>query len=332
MSGHEYSIELPRLLSRRQAADGAPVPAFSFAVPEIRKTQTVPALKVNYGPEEDGDEVVLRSWKGHLYVSWDGMDYWSHGPRAAGPRAVTPERLPDLLGESGPLANLLSPEKPQHRLRRGPIPGADPAAEVRRNAEALVFVDGRLHRRVEEPTWFITMQGWEARFMRAQIGSHGAATRHPVWEVRFDRTDVAERLVAVRAAHHRDCRIAAPLGSVELLDPAYEPSFDVEVSIARVYGDDYLRKIEPALPGLDRGCVEAFAEMAEGFGALEAEGTEAARRFCDGLAAFCTRLAADRARIPPDLRNWVRERWPAMLERIAVAREMERGGPAPSPG
>lgn len=325
----KFVLSIPKLRSRSEEAQGKRSPQFQISIDDVSADEAPIALVVNYERREDGDGVALRRHGGRLFAEFDGKDYWTNGPRARTVGA-SPAIVRDLAaGNPSAFMNIVSPEKSQYRNRRGPIIGDDRAGEIAAKVAAFIFIDGRLHRAVEEPVWHITLAGYGGTFVACpKMEVNARISIRPCSTVRFDRPEVADVLCRRLHGRHRECRFLEPLGSVDVVDPSYEPSYDVMVAMAEAYGDDMLRKLEPELSNLDRGCADAFATMATGFAALERDGHAAAVEFCDGFHELCERLMADKRRIPSELRNWVRERTSALKHRIEIARTHENEAPA----
>lgn len=332
MKAHSFIVSQPRLRSRRAENQGAAVPQFEISINEVHETEAPAVLTVTYGPYEDGDTVTLRRHGGRLFAEFDGRDYWSHGPRPCA--GASPEGVQEMVarGVSSGLLSALSLERLQYRNRRGSIIGDDRPGEMAAKAKAFLFVDGRLHRAVNEPVWEVSYQGYEdPALVRARISLRANETLHPSLTVRFDRPDVADALLRLQHGRRRNCRFGERMGSVTLIDQSYEPSFDVIMAMAEAYGENVLRKIEPELPSLDHGCAVAFATMAEGVAMLEQQGHAAALQFCDGFYDLHVRLSADRRSVPADLNHWLKEKTVALLHRIEIARAHEAAAPAPQP-
>jgi hypothetical protein len=337
MSAHRFSAIFPRLLTRHEQAQGKAAPEYAFSIEEVGAAEAPPTLKVIFGPAEDGDEVTLLGYRGRLYAEFDGQSYWSHGPRpehGADAEQVRVLLKTDLTSFNNSLRSALSPGKPQYRLRQGPIVGDNPTAEVAEKAARFLFIDGRLHRMVEEPVWSVAFHdnADAASFCRAEVRVHINPSIHPASDCPINRLDVAQALVQVRVGRHRNCRAGEPLGGVEILDPGFAPAYDSFVAMTRAYGDDVARKIEPMLPELDRDCVEAFADIATGYATVETDGRMAADRFCGGMVRFYDRLTEDRRRVPADLRNWMREKVSFIRDRIVVEREIQAAAVPRPPG
>lgn len=325
----EFVLSVPKLRSRSEEAEGKRIPQFVVLIDDVSAEEAPIAMVVHYERVEDGEGVTLRRYRGRLFAEFDGKEYWAHGPRAR-TMGASPAMVRNLAeGAPSSFMNIVSPVKSQYRNRQGPILGDDRAGEIAAKVSAFIFVDGRLHRAVQEPVWHISLSGYGGTYVacpRMEINAHRYI--HPSSTVRFDRPEVADALCRRLHGRHRDCRFLEPTGSVDVIDQSYEPTYDVMVAMAEAYGDDMLRKLEPELPNLDRGCADAFAKMAKGIAGLEQAGHVAAVEFCDGFHELCERLTADKRRIPSDLRNWVRERTSALKHRIEIARTHETEAPA----
>jgi hypothetical protein len=323
-----FVLSLPNLRSRSEQAQGKRSPQFQISIDDVSADEAPIAMVVYYGQREHGDGVALRRHGGRLFAEFDGKDYWANGPRARTVGA-SPAIVRNLAaGNPSAFLNIVSPGKSQYRNRRGPIIGDD-RPEIAAKVAAFIFIDGRLHRAVEEPVWHATLAGYGGAFVACpKMEVNARISNHPSSTARFDRPEVADALCRQLHGRHRDCRFLEPLGSVDVIDPSYEPSYDVMVAMAEAYGDDILRKLEPELPNLDRGCADAFATMAKGFAALANDGHVAAVEFCDGFHKLCERLTADKRRVPSDLTNWVKGRTFALKHRIEIARIHESETPA----
>jgi hypothetical protein len=332
MKRHSFTAAFPRLRNRREEVQGKPVPRFPVSISDVPATEAPPTLVVNYGSRDDDDAVTLRRYGGRLYVAFGGTNYWNDGPRQEIGASIEDVRAL-MEGPPNAFLNALSPSHSQYRNRQGPILGEDRSSEIASKAESFLFIDGRLHRRVEEPVWWTAYRSSDAgAFARPEITIYTTPTLHPSLTVRFDRPEVATALVGLRHERRRECRIVESRGSVDVLDLSYVPSYDVMVAMARVYGESAVRKIEPELPHLDRGCAEAFATMCAGIAGLDERGHEAAVEFCDGFSDLCGRLLADRRRVPSDLRHWLKEKTQPLLQRVEIARAHEAEmPPAPRP-
>lgn len=325
MKVHSFFVSQPRLVNHRDLRQGAPVSQFEISIPDVREAEAPPALVVNYRPREDDDPVTLRRYGSQLFAESDGYDFWYHGPRRC--IGASPETVQALAtGEAvSVFRSLVSVGKSQYRNRRGRILGDDRPGEIAAKAEAFLFVDGRLHRAVKEPVWEVSYLSYQdPPFTCIELSRCVAHSSRPSLTVRFDRPDVAEALARLRfGKKRRDCQFVAPVGSVDVVDSTYEPSFDVFKAMAVAYGEDVLRRIEPVLPNLDHSCAVDFAMMAEGVAKLDQLGHVAALQFCDGFYDFACRLAADRCSVPSDLKHWLKGKMIDLLPRIEIARAYE---------
>lgn len=328
MTTHRFTVRIPDTRRGRTGEEGILECAFSVA--DVADARAPRAVEVTYGPAEDGDTVVLRRHGGRLFAEWNGTRDWYHGPQQE--RGAEVDVFREVHCGQAAVVSALMPPRVFHRQRTGTIAGDQPSVEVQRRADRLLFVDGRLHRAVEEPVWHVAFHGHTgATWLRSEIRVTERPPLHPVLDFAMDRLDRAQEMAERRARRGRGCRTATPIGAVRILDPAFVPTYDPLMALARAHGDDLLRKLEPHLPDLDRDCVIAFADMADGYVALDTAGREAAVRFCEGMSRLYGTLSRDRRAVPSDLRNWMREKAPMIAERMAFELEAEPAPALPGP-
>ena len=274
-----------------------------IAIPETDGRDVRAALRVSRAGHDD---IILLQHDGGLFVPYAGTDYWSHGPRAEA--GMTAEDVATLLAQpregGNAFVSSLMPDISSFRRRTGPLKTEDAVRQVAMRAMSeYLLVDGALHRRVREPVWTESHEGYRGQLpgplaYMCRISIPPMRSRIAPACSRFDRPEDCEAYIRLEVHRRRDCVFAEGLqDEVVVLDPGYLPQYDILSDIIRTHGQSLVHRSEPHLELLGADGVEAWADMRDGW-----EGACGARPPCRRtvLQRAAEALRGDQGRPPVD--------------------------------
>jgi hypothetical protein len=324
----EAWIEVPVYDSHRRARASGKRIEVAFAIPAVGANELDPALAITY---PDGRRAVVHRHGDRLYMPFAGVIDW-YG-QVAEEEGVASENLHEFLGAAPkPVFQRMLFESTDHvRERVGLLKGnPDRVAAYARKAasEALLFVGGRLHRRVLEPVWQLERQYTRPDLntelcLKLQVFPFGHA-RSPTKMFRFDRPDAALGYLRAYARNRRAIINETLAGAAEILAP-FDPTEDEIVRCVECHGETFVQMAERALGMLSDRSVSDWCTMRKAAANISSEGRPAAERFAEALGRIVKEAKSVSASKDSEIiRNLAGGRWQidAFLNRFAFERDL----------
>jgi hypothetical protein len=322
----EACIEVPVYENHRRGRAPSKRVEVSFTIPAVEAEDLAPALAITY---PDGCRAVIHKHGDRLYMPFAGtVDWFGLISEEVG---MASGDLHQFLGAAPKpvFQRMLFESKDHVRERVGWLKGnPERVTTYTRKAatEGLLFVAGRLHRRVLEPVWQLERQYTVPQFntelgMKLQVFPFDYA-RSPTKMFRFDRTDAALGYLRAYARTRRVILNEALAGAVEILAP-FDPTEDEIVKCVECHGEAFLQVVEQALGVLSDRSVSDWRTMRKALANISSEGRPAADRFAEALG----RVVEEARSVPKDseiIRNLAGGRWQIdeFLHRFAFERDL----------